>query len=82
MREAKGTTHVLVPEVFLGNTFDLFGGNGVNGKLDLFGCHPPAAGDQLPSNILSDGGGSIQAQEHASLELALGPLDFYLRGSD
>lgn len=75
-------TYVLVPEVFLGNALDLFGGNSVNGELNLFWCHPPAAGDQLPTNILGDGGGSIQAQEHAGLELALGSLDLYFRGSD
>jgi len=75
-------TYVLVPEVFLGNTLDLFGGNGVDGKFNLLGRHPPAAGDQLPSNIFSNGGSSIQAQEHTSLELTLGPLDFHLRGGN
>lgn len=55
-------TYVLVPEIFLGNALDLRGGNGVDSEFDLLGCHSSAAGDQLPSNILSNGGSSIQAQ--------------------
>jgi hypothetical protein len=82
VEEASGLTYVLVPEVFLGNTLDLSGGNGVDDELNLLGCHPPAAGDQLSSNILSNGGGSIQTQKHAGLELALGPLNFHLRGGN
>jgi len=80
--EAQSVTYVLIPEVFLGDTLDLRGGNSVDGELDLLGCHPPAASNQLPSDILSNGGCPIQAQEHASLELALSPLDFYLGGGN
>lgn len=79
---ARNITYVLVPEVFLGNTLNLCGGNSVDGEFNLLGCHPSAAGDKLPSDILSNGGGSVQAQEHASLELALGPLNFHLRGGN
>ena len=82
MMEAQNTTYVLVPQVFLGNALDLCGGNSVDGELNLLGRHPLATGDQLPSDILSNGRCSIQTQEHASLELALGPLDFHLGGSD
>ena len=75
-------TYILIPQVFLGNSLDLRGGNSVDGELNLLGCHPLAAGDQLSSDILSNGGRSIQAQEHASLELALGSLDFHLGRSN
>ena len=71
-------TYVLIPKVFLGNTLDLRGGNSVDGELNLLGCHPSAAGNQLPSDILSNGSRPIQTQEHTSLELTLGPLDFHL----
>lgn len=47
--------------------------------LNLLGVHPPASGDNLASNILSNGSSAVKAQEQRSLELGLRTLDLGVR---
>ena len=74
--EGDENTHILVPEIFLCDTLDLVYSNSIDSSLDLLRSEPPSARDELTTNILSNGGGSIETQKETSLELALSPLDF------
>jgi hypothetical protein len=73
-----GDGNVAVPELALGEVHDIVGGNGANNALDLFRRETAAGGDNLASNVLSDGGGAIKGQKDGGLELSLGTLNLGL----
>jgi len=64
-----------VPEVLGGNAVDISGADLVDQLLNLLGRGALAHGDHLATDILSNGGGTIEAQEERRLELLLGTLD-------
>src|SRR5258708_22927880 len=68
-------THIIIPKVFLRNTFDVLSCDAINLVLDLLRCIPPSARNELPSNIFRNSRRTVQAQQQASLELTLGALD-------
>lgn len=43
-------------------------------------CEALPAGEELPANVLSDSGGTVQAQRETGLESVLGALDLDRRG--
>lgn len=71
---------VAVPELPAGKVHDLLLGDGIDHALDLAGLHAAASGDELATNILSDGGGAVEGEEDGGLKLSLGALN--LGGAD
>ena len=67
--------NVAIPQFPLSKAHDVLFGNGTDNTLDLLGCESPASGDDLATNVLGNGRGSVERKEDAGLELGLGALD-------
>ena len=67
--------NILIPDLLVGEIHNVLGGNGINDALDLTGAHAATGGDDLATNVLSDGGGAVKGEEDGSLELGLRALN-------
>lgn len=67
--------NLAIPKVLASNTVDIRGSDLVDGLLNLLGSNALALGNHLASDILGNGGGTVQAQEERRLELLLGTLN-------
>ena len=75
-------TYILIPKVLLGYSLDISDSNSVDGILDLLRSHTAATRDKLSADILSNSSCAVQAEQEASLQLALGTLDLNFVGAD
>ncbi|KAI3480564.1 hypothetical protein L1887_57284 [Cichorium endivia] len=75
-----GEREVGIPQVGAGHTLDVLDADRVNGRLDLLRRVALAGGDELSSNVLGNGGGAVEAEQQARLELRLGTLHLTLGG--
>lgn len=66
---------ILVPELAVGELHDVLLGDLTDGTLNVLGREAAASGDDLATNVLSNGGGAVKREEHRGLELSLGTLN-------
>lgn len=71
-------SNVLIPDLLLRELHDVLSRYCVDGTLDLARAHSSAGGNNLATNILGQGGGTIQRQQDRSLKLSLGTLGLCL----
>ena len=64
-------TYILVPQILLGNTLDIFYGDCVNSVLNLLGSVATPSSNELATNIFGNCGETVETEEQASFELAL-----------
>lgn len=70
-----GDGNVLVPKLAVGEVNDVLLRDGINHALNLSRGHAAAGGDELATNVLSDGSGAVEGQKDGSLQLGLGALN-------
>lgn len=66
---------VLVPDVSVSKVHNVLVGDGIDLALDLVSAGTAASGDQLATDILGEGSGSVQGQQDGRLQLGLGALN-------
>lgn len=74
----RADSNILIPDLLVGEVHNVLGGNGINDALDLTGAHAATGGDDLATNVLSDGGGAVKGEEDGGLELGLRALNLSL----
>lgn len=81
LNAADGTHgNILVPYAAVGEFHDILLGDLANGTLNVLSREATASGDDLATNVLSNGSGAVKREEDRSLELSLSTLD--LSGRD
>lgn len=66
---------ILIPQPPVGELHDVLLGDLSDGTLNILGGEAAASGDNLATNVLSNGGGTVEREEDRSLELSLGTLN-------
>lgn len=76
-----GKGKVGIPQIGSRNTLDVRNADRVNGGLDFLWGVSLAGGDELSSDVLGNGGGTVETKQQTGLELSLGTLHLTLGGS-
>merc|ERR1719411_523395 len=63
-----------VINIFVAGIFDKLGINSVNPSLKFMLRYSPAVAEHLSADILTDGGGPVQLEQHVGLQQVLGPV--------
>lgn len=80
LHAADGTHgNILVPHAAVGEFHDVLLGDLANGTLNVLSREATASGDDLATNVLSNGSGAVKREEDRSLELSLSTLDLSTR---
>ena len=80
LNAADGTHgNILVPHAAVGEFHDVLLGDLANGTLNVLSREATASGDDLATNVLSNGSGAVKREEDRSLELSLSTLDLSTR---
>ena len=63
-----------VINIFVAGIFDKLSIHSINSGLQFMLWYPPAVAEHLSADVLADGGGPVQLEQHVGLQQVLGPV--------